>query len=206
MNQPFPERINLADFLTWESTQTDQTQRYEWADGTITPIGGVSDDHSAISLNLAALIRPAIAKGPCFIRGSDRKLIPKNAQGVALGSFYADLFVSCQAQDRKGPAAHYPTLVIEILSDHGGGEFTKKRDAYMLCAHIREYVIVDSTRQYAIRYFWNDRHFSVQEYYRGPIQLSSVDLSLAFHDIYADTKVPFVLHPVHSDEETISNE
>ncbi len=69
------------------------------------------------------------------------------SRGSALGSFYADLFVSCFPDDRKGNAAHFPTLVIEILFEHENGEFTKKRDAYMGSAQIREYVIIDSTRR-----------------------------------------------------------
>ena len=202
MDQPFPEQINLTDFLIWEQSQQ---ARYEWVDGTIVQIGGVSDEHSAINANLTAIIRPALANGPCFVRGSDRKLVPKDLHGNALGSFYSDVFVSCTPDDRKGRAAHYPVLVVEILSDHGGGEFTKKRDAYMASARIKEYVIVDSTRQYAICYAWtDDRRFTVREYYRGPLVLRSLDMSLTFSDIYAGTSVPFVLHPVHADDESSS--
>ena len=200
MDQPFPEHISLSDFLAWEQTQQS---RYEWVDGTVIQLGGVSDEHAAISANLTAIIRPALADGPCFVRGTDRKLVPKDAHGNCLGSFYSDLFVSCSPHDRKGPAAHFPILVIEILSDHGGGEFTKKRDAYMASARIKDYAIIDSTRQYAICYSWTqDRRFAVREYYHGPLVLSSLDMAVAFSDIYAGTGVPFVLHPVHGDDES----
>jgi Uma2 family endonuclease len=123
----------------------------------VLPIAGVSDDHAAISANLTAIIRPTLgADGPCFLRGSDRKLVPHNDRRIPLGSFYADLFVSCFPDDRKGGAPHLTTLVVEILSEPENGEFTKKRDAYMGSAQIHEYVIIDSTRQYAIRYEWRD--------------------------------------------------
>jgi Uma2 family endonuclease len=107
--------------------------------------------------------------------------------------------VSCSPGDRKGGAAHLPTLVIEILSEHENGEFTRKRDAYMGSAKIRDYVIVDSTRQYAIRYFWQQGEFLNSEYYRGPLPLESLGITLAFSDIYAGANVLFVLHPIRPD-------
>jgi Uma2 family endonuclease len=201
MDQPIPQTINLQDFLAWES---QQEKRYEWIDGIVVPMAGVSDDHSAISTNLTAILRPHIpAAGPCFLRGSDRQLVPWDANRNPLGSFYADLFVSCSPDDRKGPAAHYPTLVIEILSEHSGGEFTKKRDAYMGSARIHEYLIIDSLRQYAIQYIWRERQFLVREYYLGPIAFESLSLLIPFQEIYASTNVPFVLHPIHPDNEQI---
>jgi Uma2 family endonuclease len=197
MDQPLPSAISLSEFLDWESRQAEH---YEWVDGLVVPIAGVSDDHAAISANLTALIRPTLgADGPCFLRGSDRKLVPHNDRGAALGSFYADLFVSCFPDDRKGNAAHFPTLVIEILSEHENAEFTKKRDAYMGSAKIHEYIIVDSTRQYAIRYEWRQSDFLVSEYYRGPVPLNSLNIVLEFSDIYAGTTVPFVIHPIKAD-------
>jgi Uma2 family endonuclease len=190
MEQPLPEAISLNDFLIWESRQSE-----------------VSDEHAAINANLVRLIREKLDASPCFVRGTDRKLVPFDTNNVALGSFYSDLFVSCSAQDRKGPAAHFPTLVIEILSEHVGDEFTKKRDAYMQSAQIVEYVIIDSTRQYAIRYWWTaDRRLAAQDFYRGPLPLSSIDLRVPFDLIYAGTAVPFIVHPVHADDQTLSPE
>src|ERR1017187_8340300 len=205
MDQPVPERISLSEFLDWEN---QQSERYEWFDGSVVQLAGVSDDHSAISSNLNRIIGSKLREGPCFVRGSDRKLVPHDKRGTALGSFYADIFVSCSSEDRKGSAAHLPTVVIEILSDHGNGEFTTKRDAYMGSAKCQEYVIVDSTRQNAFRYSWTgDRKLSIAEYYRGPLLLTSLDLILTFEDIYARTNVPFALHPIRpDDEQTIISE
>lgn len=202
MDQPLPGAISLSEFMDWEARQSE---RYEWVDGVVVPIAGVSDDHAAISANLTAIIRPTLgADGPCFLRGSDRKLVPHNDRGIALGSFYADLFASCYPDDRKGNAAHLPTLVIEILSEHENGQFTKKRDVYMGSAQIHEYVIIDSTRQYAIRYEWRDRNFIVSEYYRGPLPLDSLNVILEFRDIYAGTTAPFVIHPIRADGVSLS--
>jgi hypothetical protein len=62
MDQPLPESISLSDFLEWEARQSD---RYEWVDGVVIPVSGVSDEHAAISANLTAIIRPTLgADGP----------------------------------------------------------------------------------------------------------------------------------------------
>ena len=78
MNQPLPENISLADFLTWERAQSD---RYEWIDGTVVRCAGGTDEHAAISSNLNAAFHAAVGSGPCFVRGSDRKLVPRDASG-----------------------------------------------------------------------------------------------------------------------------
>jgi Uma2 family endonuclease len=204
VERPVPEAISLSDFLAWEG---QQAERFEWIDGTVVHLDGVSDDHAAINANLTRLIREKLDAGPCFVRGSDRELVPFDENDIALGSFYGDLFVSCSAEDRKGAAAHFPCVVIEILSDHVGGEFTKKRDAYMRSAKIVEYIIIDSTRQYAVRYWWTaDRRLAAQDFYRGPLPLSSLDMNITFSQIYAGTSVPFVVHPVHDDSQTMSGD
>ena len=48
-----------------------------------------------------------------------------------------------------------------------------------------------------------ERRFLVNAYYRGPISLTSLDVRLAFADIYAQTNVPFVVHPVHADDDPV---
>jgi Uma2 family endonuclease len=153
MNQPQPENISLEAFLAWEQQQAD---RYEWIDGTILRCAGGSDEHAAIAANLIAAFHTAAGNGPCFVRGSDRKLVPRDAHGRDLGSFYADLFISCAPEDRRGGAAHFPTIVVEILSQHGGSEFTRKKEAYLRSARLTDYYIVDSTRRYVFRYSRSD--------------------------------------------------
>ena len=84
MNQPQPENITLEAFLAWEQQQAD---RYEWIDGTVLRCAGGSDEHAGIASNLNAAFHAAAGAGSCFVRGSDRKLVPRDAQGRDLGSF-----------------------------------------------------------------------------------------------------------------------
>jgi len=71
MNQPRPDQISLADFLTWE---LEQSERHEWIDGTVVRCAGVSFEHATISTNLSAIFRAAVTPGPCFVQPSDRAI------------------------------------------------------------------------------------------------------------------------------------
>lgn len=202
MNQPAPENISLADFLLWEQQQAD---RYEWIDGMIVHCAGGSDEHAAIISNLNAAFHAAVGTGPCFARGSDRKVVPRDAEGNDLGSFYADLFVSCAPEDRRGDGAHFPTIVIEVLSRRIGEEFTRKKRAYLASAKLVDYLIVDSTSRYTYRFSWkieNDRRRLITcEQRRGPLYVTALGLAISFDQIYAGTNVPAILHRIPVDDE-----
>jgi Uma2 family endonuclease len=203
MNLPRPENISLEAFLAWEQLQAD---RYEWIDGTVIRCAGGSDEHAAIAANLIAAFHAAAGAGPCFVRGSDRKLVPRDAHGRDLGSFYADLFISCAPEDRRGGAAHFPTIVVEVLSQHGGSEFTRKREAYLRSARLTDYYIIDSTRRYVFRYSRPERaedrgRIFTAEYHRGPVPVPALGLRIAFEQLYAGTLVPSILNPIGVDEE-----
>jgi Uma2 family endonuclease len=202
MNRAQPENISLAEFLTWEQQQQD---RYEWIDGTITRCAGGSFEHATIISNLNAAFHGATGSGPCFVQGSDRKLVPRDSRGNDLGSFYADLFVSCAPEDRRGDAAHFPTLVVEVLSSHVGAEFTRKKEAYLGSPLLMDYYIIDSTRRYVFRYAWPQRadrgRLMTAEYRRGPVPIPKLGLAVSFEQIYAGTSVPAILRPIRSDDD-----
>jgi Uma2 family endonuclease len=204
MKRPQPENISLADFLTWEQSQTE---RHEWIDGAIVPFAGVSFEHGTISSNLNALFHAAVGAGPCFVQPSDRQLVPRDVDNVDLGSFYADLFVSCAPGDRTGNAAHFPTVVVEVLSDHIGAEFTRKQRAYLGSAKLLDYLIIESTSRYVYRYSLkvsrdaNSRRLVSVQYRRGPVAVPALDLVITFDQIYAGTNVSAILHPIASEDE-----
>ena len=160
----------------------------------------VSDEPAAAVI---AAFHAAAGTGPCFVRGSDRKVVPRDAHGRDLGSFYADLFISCAPEDRRGGAARFPTIVFEILSQHGGSEFTRKKEAYLRSARLTDYYIVDSTRRYVFRYSRSEdrgRIFAA-EYHRGPVPVPVLGLAISFEQLYAGTLVPAILYPIGRDEE-----
>lgn len=199
MHEPLPPKISLADFLVWEQ---QQAQRHEWIDGTIVPCAGVTSDHSVITSNLNALFHAAVADTPCFVQTESRQLVPRNKSNRDLGSFYADVFVSCAPEDRAGSAAHFPTVIVEVLSEHVGEEFTRKKRAYLWSAQLADYIIIDSRNQYTYRFSWKTdtaskgRRLITCEQLRGPLAVPSLGLIIPFEQIYAKTGVPRILHSI----------
>ncbi len=107
--------------------------------------------------------------------------------------------------DRTGRAAHFPKIVVEILSSHAGDEFTRKKEAYLGSAALAEYVIVDSTRRYVVRFAWKDdkdggRRLVTAEYRRGPVAVPTLGSTISFDEIYYGTAVPPILHPISPDD------
>ncbi len=204
MDKPQPDHISLTDFLTWEQ---QQTERHEWIDGSIVLFAGVSYEHSMISQNLGTLFDAAVGDGPCTVHRSDRQLVPRDNLNNDLGSFYADVFVSCGPEDRTGSSAHFPSVVVEVLSDHIGNEFTSKMRAYTQLAKIADYLIIESSTQFIHRYSWKTdtngkRRLMVCQQRRGPVAVPFLGLTLSFEQIYAKTSVPVILHRVADEEET----
>jgi Uma2 family endonuclease len=204
MNKPQPEQISLAEFLLWEQ---GQTERHEWIDGAIVPYAGVSYEHSTISSNVTALFHAAIGDGPCTVHTSDRQLVPRDSSNNDLGSFYADVFVTCAPEDRTGSSAHFPSVVVEVLSEHIGREFTSKMRAYTESAKISDYLIIESATQFIHRYGWETkdgiRRLTLSQQRRGPVLVHFLGLTMTFDQIYAKTNVPALLQVGGiSDDET----
>ena len=204
MNQPQPENISLEAFLAWEQLQAD---RYEWIDGTVIRCAGGSDEHAAIAANLIAAFHAAAGAGPCFVRGSDRKLVPRDAHGRDLGSFYADLFISCAPEDRRGGAAHVPTIVVEILSQARRFRiYAQKGSLFALRSfngllHHRLYAPL-RVSLFALGTAGKIAGASSRrEYHRGPVPVPALGLRIAFEQLYAGTLVPAILYPIGVDEE-----
>ncbi len=204
MDTPQPEHFSLADFLIWEQ---QQPQRHEWIDGTIVRCEGVSGDHSTITANVSALLHAAVADKPCFVQTEARRLVPRDRENNDLGSFYADVFVTCTPEDLAGRSAHFPILVVEVLSKRLGEEFRDKKQAYLNSAQLVDYLLIDSRKRSTTRFSWESdpatkqRRLFICEQHRGPLVVPSLSLIIPFEQIYAKTKVPAVIHPVNLDQE-----
>jgi Uma2 family endonuclease len=204
MHRPTPENISLADFLIWEN---DQAERHEWIDGAIVRCEGVSAPHSIITTNISALFHAAVADTPCVVQSEARRLVPRDRENNDLGSFYADVFLTCTPEDLAGRSAHFPTVVVEVLSRRLGEEFRDKKQAYLNSARLIDYILIDSRKRSTTRFSWKtdadtgQRRLFVCEQRRGPLGVPALGLSIPFEQIYAKTNVPSIVHPVASDRE-----
>lgn len=111
----------------------------------------MSYKHSAISQNIGMIFDAAVRDGPCTVHRSDRQLVPRDRSNNDPGSFYADVFVTCAPEDRTGSATHFPTVVVEVLSDQFGKEFTLEMRACTQSAQMADYLIIESSTQFVHR-------------------------------------------------------
>ncbi len=127
------------DYLAWE---LEQSGRHEYIDGEVFAMGGASDGHGTVALNLAALLHGALRGTPCRPFVADMKVHVEAVNSF----FYPDLVVTCDPRDRRPEANYakrYPALIIEILSpsteayDRG-----RKFAAYRQLESLQEYVLV----------------------------------------------------------------
>ena len=113
----------LAEFLQWESTQTE---RHEYYRGEIFAMVGGSARHNRVTLNLASAIGDHLDGTACQVFAENMKVQLAND-----GSLYPGVMVTCgSAEAGDELVVTDPTLVIEVLSPSTRGY--DKRDKFIL--------------------------------------------------------------------------
>jgi Uma2 family endonuclease len=178
-----PDRMSLSEFLDWEQAQPD---RWEFADGYAWPMAGTTDAHAQIVLNLGALIR-------LELRGTDCRVFANSVKVIAAGrSTYPDLVVTRDPRDRADRyAKRHPQLLVEVLSKTTAGvDLSDKFAAYRRIETLAEYFTPDSRKRAVQLWRRNTQgHWElVADRVDGEVHLESLDLTLAFNDIYEETE------------------
>ncbi|MEA1048452.1 Uma2 family endonuclease [Lamprobacter modestohalophilus] len=134
--------ITVDDYLAGEA---ESPIKHEYVDGEVFAMGGATDAHVTISLNLASSLRAHLRGGPCRVYITDMKLQVERANAF----FYPDVFVTCAAADAPEPLIkRSPSVVIEILSKSTEGyDRGDKFARYRLLDSLQDYVLIDSRRR-----------------------------------------------------------
>jgi Uma2 family endonuclease len=193
-NLALPSFITVADYLAGEA---ESPVKHEYVDGEIFAMGGASDAHVTICLNLAAMLRAHLRGGPCRVYITDMKLRVEQANAF----FYPDVFVTCAAADAaESDFKRAPTVVIEVLSKSTeaydrGDKFAR----YRLLDSLQEYVLIDS-RQRAIEVFRrHDEGWLLQPVADdGSLPLQTLEFSCGMDEVYEDV----TLEPERDDPES----
>jgi Uma2 family endonuclease len=143
--EPDMSNLDVSSFMTvndYLAGEAESPVKHEYVDGEVFAMGGASDAHVAISLNLASLLRAHLRGGPCRVYVIGMKLQVERANAF----FYPDVFVTCAAADAADPLIkRSPSLVIEILSQSSEGyDRGEKFARYRLLDSLQEYVLIDS--------------------------------------------------------------
>ena len=171
------------EYFSWEEKQLE---RHELIDGMVYAMTGGTQNHSAIKLNVASLIRSHLRGSPCRVFNSDLKVNILNTPNYT----YPDLSVTCDDRDREHPLyITYPCLIVEVLSDSTEAyDRGKKFEKYRRNPNLVDYVLVSSDEIAIDIYHKNDAgEWVILSYREGDmVEFQSINLSLPIEQLYEE--------------------
>ncbi|HSF23477.1 MAG TPA: Uma2 family endonuclease [Blastocatellia bacterium] len=169
-------------------------ERYEYLNGDVFCMSGVSEQHDQIKGNLNLSLRLALRERPCRVFPANMRIKVPSLPPYR----YADLSVACGEPvfEKIGgvDALTNPTLIIEVLSESTeaydrGDKFTH----YKSILSLREYLLVAQHRAHVTHYAQNeDGSWSYSEFndVSASVHLPSVDCVLELASVYEGVTFP----------------
>ena len=160
---------------------------FEYFDGEIFEMSGVSPEHAAIEMNLAEVFNPAARKRGC-------RAFPANLRikvPVLPTYRYPDLSAVCGAAEfveiHGLQCLVNPILIVEVLSE--STEFYDRGEKfrqYKSIESFREYLLVSQTEKFITLFQKHNEKFWLQsDYLTGEtFHLNTLDLDLTVEEIY----------------------
>ncbi len=184
-----PDRLMMSveDYLTLDRTSVEA--RYEYIDGYVYMLAGVTADHSSISINLTSLLHSLLRSSHCRVYNSDLKVRLSQKRYV-----YPDASVSCDQRDRgSSDTVQFPRLIVEVLSSSTEAYDRGRKFAYYrACPTIQEYVLIDTQRQ-AVEVYrrQSDTLWTLHPFGPGDqVDLASLSLNFPIAALYEDVALP----------------
>jgi Uma2 family endonuclease len=176
-----PPKLTPTEYFAWEE---QQLHRHEYINGEVYAMSGGTQNHSRISLKVAALLDNHLSDSHCRVFNSDCRVNLAGSQDYT----YPDASVSGDTRDQT--TAHsitYPCLIVEVLSkrteaDDRGNKFFRYRQNPQL----QDYVLVNS-QEIAIDLYHKTEtgRWEIINYRAGdPVELQSINLSFPIEQIY----------------------
>lgn len=177
-------KMTLEEYLEFDRTSEG---RFEYFDGAIFELSGVSANHAEIESNLITILKNKLAP-----RG--RKVYPSNL-GLKVPSLppfrYPDLSALCGKPvfEEIGGLQRLtnPTLIVEVLSSSTEAfDRGDKFNAYKSIATFEEYLLVSQNRKFVTLYTKHNEKFWFQSDYQAgeTLKLVSLDCEIAVDEIY----------------------
>ncbi len=179
-----PAKLTYAEFIDFVK---NKDEAYEFVDGTAVRMESPSNEHSRLSTVLLFLIFPHVAPTGCDTHGGKDLWTGNRTRRP-------DVVVTCDERD-TGPnhphALHFPKLIIEIVSENKGDDFTDKFMEYQNMPSIEEYVMIDSTRHWVRRYRRDGegRFVADIDQISGSVYIASIGYTLDIDAMYFAARV-----------------
>lgn len=189
MSTEIKRRYSLEEYLELERTSEE---KYEYFNGEVFGMSGVSPNHAQIEINLITLLNNRLRERGC-------RVYPANVR-VKVPSLppyrYPDVSVLCDKpvyEEIGGvEALTNPTLIIEVLSStteafDRGDKFSH----YKSIPSFREYLLVAQHRLYITHYVKTTNKKWEQEEateVAASLHLPTIDCTLALSEVYRDVE------------------
>lgn len=177
--------MSVEDYLQLDDNAIDA--KYEYLDGVAHLMAGGSGEHDQITRNTANAIEQHFLSGPCFVRGSDMRVLVSVADSIYV---YPDVTVSCDVADRRrgNKLIRSPRIVIEVLSPSTEkDDRTIKLQAYRAYPTIEEIILISQFEPHVELYRRHEDDAGWEHIVYGPdsiVELASVDVHLSMDEIY----------------------
>jgi Uma2 family endonuclease len=184
MGAPAIKYVTPQEYLEMER---ESPTKHMYLDGEIVAMSGASLAHNDIVANLLRDIGSFLKGKPCKIRPSDLRISVASANSYT----YPDATIICGEpvmEDNKFDTATNPAVIFEILSGS-----TREYDRgnkflyYQRISSLREYILIDSFKKYAVIYtrqspdLWKIETF---ENNNSILPIKTIDFKLSFDDLY----------------------
>ena len=200
MSQLTEPRHTLEEYFELERTSEE---RFEWFNGEVFCMSGVSPNHARIEINFAALFSNKLGDRDCStFPGNMRIKVP-----AAPPYRYGDFSVLCGSPvyEKIGgvEALTNPALIIEILSPSTEGyDRGDKFTYYKSIPSLREYLLVAQHRPHVSQFVkQSDTSWTQTEVndVTGSLYLPSIDCTIALSEVYRNVAFGDTTPPATSD-------
>jgi Uma2 family endonuclease len=175
------ELVSVADYLAGEPISEF---RHEYIGGEIHAMAGASEEHNAISLNLATALQSHLKGRRCRAFIHDMKVRLQIAGDDVF--YYPDVMVACDPRDTDRYFKRFPTVIVEVLSPET--ERTDRREkflSYQQIETLEEYVLVAQDKsEVTVFRRANQWRPEIVRQASDSLTLSSLEFSLALVDLY----------------------
>lgn len=159
--------------------------RHEYIGGQVYAMSGGSEEHNAISLNLASALRQHLRGNPCRVFIADMKLRLTIAEDDIF--YYPDILVTCDPSDDAKYYKCKPSVLVEVLSP--STERLDRREkflSYQQLPSLQEYVLI-AQDQLRVTLFRRSRDWKPEILTKGQtLELPSLQFQQALSDLYED--------------------
>jgi Uma2 family endonuclease len=178
-------KMTLEEYLEFDHNSEG---RFEFHNGYIVEMSGVSIEHGDIEANLMTILKNKVADRDCKINPANIRLkVPK------LPTYrYADLSALCGkriVEKFSGlDVLVNPALIVEVLSPSTENyDRVEKFTEYKSIESFREYLLISQTKPFVTLYTkYNEIFWFQSEYKAGEtLKLESLDCELNVDEIYA---------------------